>query len=195
MMDNDIFEGKVIIFSAPSGAGKTSIVHSLLKSDLNIEFSISACTRKKRAAEIHGKDYYFISADDFKKRIAKNEFIEWEEVYKNNFYGTLKSEIQRIWDNKNHVIFDVDVEGGVTLKNHFKDQALSIFISPPSIKELKKRLINRDSEKQNELEKRISKAKKELEYQPQFDEVIMNDFLEIACNDAYALIKKKLTCK
>jgi len=194
-MSSEVFEGKVIIFSAPSGAGKTSIVHSLLKSELNLEFSISACTRKKRVTEIYDEDYYFISIDDFKNKINNNDFLEWEEVYKNDFYGTMKSEIQRIWNNKNHVIFDVDVKGGVNLKNYFQDNALSVFISPPSLEDLKNRLTLRDSEEQTELEKRIIKAKKEMEFLSQFDKVIMNDVLENACKDAYTLIKKYLNSK
>tara|TARA_B110000014_G_C20117166_1_gene590382 strand:+ start:1479 stop:2063 length:585 start_codon:yes stop_codon:yes gene_type:complete len=186
------FSGKVIIFSAPSGAGKTSIVHSLLKRNMNLEFSVSACTRNKRNNEIHGKDYYFISVDDFKKKIIENEFIEWEEVYSNNYYGTMKNEIQRIWNNKNHVLFDVDVEGGINLKTHFKDKALSIFISPPSIEELRQRLFLRDSENENDLKKRINKAKKELEYMNEFDKVIMNDILDDACKEAASLIRNFL---
>ena len=195
MSKTENFDGKAIIFSAPSGAGKTSIVHSLLKNNLNLEFSISACTRSKRTNEIHGKDYYFVSVNEFKKKINAAEFIEWEEVYKNNYYGTLKNEIHRIWRNNNHVIFDVDVEGGINLKNYFQDKSLSIFISPPSIEELKNRLILRESEKLNDLENRINKAKKEMEYQTNFDKVILNDILEKACDNANKLIQDFLNSK
>ena len=195
MSKTENFDGKAIIFSAPSGAGKTSIVHSLLKNNLNLEFSISACTRSKRTNEIHGKDYYFVSVNEFKKKINAAEFIEWEEVYKNNYYGTLKNEIHRIWRNNNHVIFDVDVEGGINLKNYFQDKSLSIFISPPSIEELRNRLILRESEKLNDLENRINKAKKEMEYQTNFDKVILNDILEKACENANKLIQNFLNSK
>lgn len=134
-------EGKLFIFSAPSGSGKTTIVRTLLEKDLNLEFSISATSRSKRENETDGKDYYFLSADDFKEKIDKDEFVEWEEVYENRFYGTLKSELERIWNQGKHVIFDVDVVGGLNIKKKYPDKALSIFIMPPSIEELEKRLI------------------------------------------------------
>ena len=191
-MNSNDFNGKVIIFSAPSGAGKTSIIHSLLKTNLKLAFSISACTREKRPNEIHGKDYYFISIENFKNKISNQEFIEWEEVYENNFYGTMKNEIPRIWNNQNHVLFDVDVEGGINLKKHFNDKALSVFISPPSIDELRKRLILRDSEDEEEINKRVQKAKKELEYATQFDKVLMNNNLDNACKEAEKIIKNFL---
>tara|TARA_B100001939_G_C16900163_1_gene599545 strand:+ start:667 stop:1251 length:585 start_codon:yes stop_codon:yes gene_type:complete len=188
-MNSNNFNGRVIIFSAPSGAGKTSIVQSLLKDNLKLAFSISACTRKKRANEVHGEDYYFISIEDFKNKISNQEFIEWEEVYENNYYGTMKNEIQRIWKKQNHVLFDVDVIGGINLKKHFNDKALSIFISPPSIDELKKRLILRGSEDEEEIDKRVEKAVKEIKYASQFDKVIMNDNLVNACEEAKKLIE------
>ena len=175
------FKGKAIIFSAPSGAGKTTIVNTLLQSLKSLEFSISACTREKRSNETHAKDYYFISVHDFKQKIKKEEFIEWEEVYKDNFYGTLRTEIERIWDDKKHVIFDVDVEGGISLKNYFQANALSIFICPPSIKDLEERLLKRKTENKNTLKKRLAKASKEMKFQSQFDKIILNDKLENAC--------------
>ncbi|MBN2764319.1 MAG: guanylate kinase, partial [Bacteroidales bacterium] len=133
--------GKVVVFSAPSGAGKTTIVKHLLNiKELRLEFSVSACTRPRREDEDHGRDYYFMTVDEFKSKIEENLFLEWEEVYKNSYYGTLKSEVDRIWNNGNHILFDVDVEGGVNLKQIFGEQALSVFVMPPSIEELQRRL-------------------------------------------------------
>ena len=151
-------KGKLVIISAPSGAGKTSIVNHLLKEDLNLEFSISATSRKPRNNEISGKDYYFVTVSDFKARIQKNEFLEWEEVYKDHFYGTLKSEIERIWSLKKHVLFDVDVKGGINLKNIFGKNAISIFIMPPSVKELEKRLLARGTDDRSKIKVRVEKA-------------------------------------
>ena len=140
-------KGKVIIFSAPSGAGKTTLVKYLLTcAELNLNFSVSACSRQKRSNEVDGKDYYFFTVEEFKKKISDNEFIEWQEVYKDNYYGTLKSEIERIWQSKRHAIFDVDVQGGINLKKTFGDKALSIFVMPPSIEVLEKRLRRRKTE-------------------------------------------------
>ncbi len=192
MIKSNEYKGKAIIFSAPSGAGKTTIVNTLLQSLSSLEFSVSACTRVKRSNETHTKDYYFISVNAFKQKIEKKEFIEWEEVYKDNFYGTLRTEIERIWGNKKHVIFDVDVEGGINLKNYFQDNALSIFICPPSIKHLRERLLKRKTENKNALEKRLTKATKEMEFQSQFDEIILNDKLEDACKEAKILIENFL---
>lgn len=194
-MDSGRSKGKVIIFSAPSGAGKTSLVKLLLQKKLNLSFSISACTRKKRDNEEDGIDYYFLTLDSFKNKISSSSLIEWEEVYKDQFYGTLKSEIDRIWGNKKHVVFDVDVKGGVALKKYFGDNALSIFIEPPSIKELRNRLIHRGSEDIKSLNKRVAKSTLELSYKEKFDEVIVNDILKNACNEAEILIKKFLQLK
>lgn len=177
-------EGKLFIFSAPSGSGKTTIVRKLLEKNLNLEFSISATSRPKRGNEIDGKDYYFLSADEFKAKIAKDEFIEWEEVYENRFYGTLKSEMERIWNKGKHVIFDVDVIGGINIKKKYPERALSIFIMPPSIEELEKRLILRSSDSQEDIETRINKATEELTYANQFDTIIINDVLEEAIQKA-----------
>ena len=177
MSDNN-FTGKAIIFSAPSGAGKTTIVKSLLANKLPLSFSISACSRQKRENEINGKDYHFLSIEDFKQKINEQAFIEWEEVYENNYYGTLKSEIERIWNDKKHVIFDVDVVGGLNLKKHFGNNALAIFIQPPSMDVLIERLRNRATESEASLNKRIDKAKHEMTYSPSFDSIIINDQLE-----------------
>ena len=177
MSDNN-FTGKAIIFSAPSGAGKTTIVKSLLANKLPLSVSISACSRQKRENEINGKDYHFLSIEDFKQKINEQAFIEWEEVYENNYYGTLKSEIERIWNDKKHVVFDVDVVGGLNLKKHFGNNALAIFIQPPSMDVLIERLRNRATESESSLNKRINKAKHEMTYSPSFDSIIINDQLE-----------------
>lgn len=182
-------DGKCIILCAPSGAGKTSITKYLLGKDLNLEFSISACNRKKRPNETNGIDYHFLSTEDFKSKIKTNEFIEWEEVYDNMFYGTLKSEIERIWKSGKNVIFDVDVKGGLSLTNYFGDNALAIFIQPPSLEELERRLRNRGTESEETVQRRISKASHELAFAKEFDKVILNNKLEDAQKEAYNIIK------
>ena len=174
---------KLIIISAPSGAGKTTIVKQLLDSELKLEFSVSACCRPKRNNEIHGKDYYFFSVDEFKSKISNDEFLEWEEVYHNQFYGTLKSEITRIWNKGNFVLFDVDVVGGLNIKKYYKEKALAIFIKPPSVEILKKRLQGRATETEDSLKKRIEKAKYELSFAEKFDKIIINDDLETAIKE------------
>lgn len=171
---------KVIIFSAPSGSGKTTLVKHSLEKFSDLEFSISATTRELRGNEVHGKDYYFLTPNEFKKKITEDAFVEYEEVYRDKFYGTLKSEIERIWDNQKVVIFDVDVVGGVNLKKIFGDSALSIFIAPPSIQELEKRLIARNTDSLETIKTRINKAEEELGYQHLFDQVLINDDLETA---------------
>jgi guanylate kinase len=181
--------GKLVIISAPSGAGKTTIVNHLLKKDLDLEFSISATTRKPRGKEINGKEYYFISVNDFKSRIRNGEFAEWEEVYKEQFYGTLKSEIERIWSHKRHVVFDVDARGGISLKNIYGQQAISIFIMPPSVKELEERLIKRATDDQAKIRIRIKKAKEEMKLAGKFDHIVINDNLEQAQNEVYVIVK------
>ena len=188
MSDNN-FTGKAIIFSAPSGAGKTTIVKSLLANKLPISFSISACSRQKRENEINGKDYHFLSVKDFKQKINEQAFIEWEEVYENNYYGTLKSEIERIWNDKKHVVFDVDVVGGLNLKKHFGNNALAIFIQPPSMDVLFKRLRNRATESEASLNKRIDKAKHEMTYSSSFDSIIINNQLKETINIAEKKVK------
>lgn len=184
--------GKLLIFSAPSGSGKTTIVKELLKDFSNIEFSISACSRSPRKGETHGKDYYFLKVDDFKKKIENDEFIEWEEVYNDNFYGTLKSEVTRIWEKGNHVIFDVDVVGGLNIKKQFGEKALSVFVQPPSIDELKKRLNNRGTETQEQIDKRIDKAEYELSFAKGFDVVIFNDDLVKAVEETKKMVREFL---
>lgn len=172
---------RVVIFSAPSGAGKTTIVRYLLAQGLPLEFSISACSRLPRAKEVDGKDYHFLSPENFKQKITEEAFLEWEEVYDNMFYGTLKSEVNRIWANGKQVIFDVDVIGGLNIKKHFGEQALAVFIAPPSIDALRNRLEKRGTETADSLAKRLGKAKEELAQQNAFDLIIVNNDLDTAC--------------
>lgn len=187
-----IKNGKLIIFSAPSGAGKTTIVHKLLESDSGVEFSVSAASRPKRQNEIDGKDYYFISVKDFKEKIKNDEFLEWEEVYKDHFYGTLKSEVERIWAKGHHVIFDVDVYGGINIKKYYKEKALSIFVMPPSIKHLEQRLRGRSTENEENLSKRLEKAEHEMSFADEFDKIIVNDNLETAIAEAKEIVTEFL---
>ena len=183
-------KGKLIVFSAPSGSGKTTIVRHLLgKEDLNLEFSISAASREPRGEEVNGKDYYFISTEEFKKHIKSEDFLEWEEVYRDNFYGTLKSEIERIWALGKNVIFDIDVAGGLRIKHKFPEQTLAVFVKPPSIDELKIRLKKRSTESDDKINMRIAKASVELATAPQFDKIIKNYDLETAKEEAYQLVK------
>ena len=172
---------KFIIISAPSGAGKTSITHSLLNKIPELSFSISACSREKRVNETNGEDYYFLGVDGFKKKIQENAFMEWEEVYKNQFYGTLKSEIKRIANEGKIVIFDVDVVGGLNIKALYRKESLAIFIMPPSVNVLRDRLSKRGSESEESLQIRIDNAKKEIERSDEFDIVILNDDFTVAC--------------
>jgi guanylate kinase len=174
--------GKLIIFSAPSGSGKTTIVKEVLSKVPNLEFSVSACSRSPRPNETDGKDYYFFSIEEFKQRINNQEFIEWEEVYSDQFYGTLKSEMDRIWDKGNHIVFDLDVMGGINIKKQFPENSLSFFIQAPSIEVLRTRLINRNTETEEQIEKRVNKAEYELSFANKFDVVIVNDNLENAIN-------------
>lgn len=185
--------GKCVIFSAPSGAGKTTLVKHLLKQELNLEFSISACSREARSKETPGKDYYFLSVEEFKNRITNNEFIEWEEVYTDNFYGTLRSEIERIWDAGKHVIFDVDVVGGLNLKKNFGDTALAIFVKAPTIQTLEDRLKTRDTETPESIARRMGKAAVEMGYAKDFDCVIVNDDLDTAKAEALEVVTEFLT--
>mgnify|MGYP000971980989 CR=1 FL=1 len=181
-------KGKVVIFSAPSGAGKTTVVRHLLSQNFKLEFSVSATTRELRGKEKDTVDYYFFSVEEFKERINNNEFIEWEEVYKDRYYGTLKSEVERIWEKGNNVIFDVDVKGGINLKKIFGSDSISVFVMPPSIEELKKRLINRKTDSAEEIEKRISKASYEIGFSSQFDVVLINDDLNKTLKEAERII-------
>lgn len=187
-MENEI-KGKSIIFSAPSGAGKTTIVHHLLSKDLGLEFSISACSRKPRIHEVDGKDYYFLDVEAFKKKIEEDAFVEWEEVYTNNFYGTLKSEMQRIWKQGKTVIFDVDVVGGLNLKKEFGDDAFAVFVQPPSFEELETRLRGRSTESEDKIRQRMEKAAKELAFAEEFDFILINDDLHVAFKTAERLVK------
>jgi guanylate kinase len=184
-------EGKAIIFSAPSGSGKTTIVKHLLKKNPDLGFSISASTRDKRGrTEAHGKDYYFLSPEEFKKKIDDNDFIEWEEVYEGNFYGTLKSEIQRIWDLGKNVIFDVDVKGGLNLKKYFGDKALAVFVKVPTLDVLKDRLNDRGTESTENISRRMFKANFEMSFQDQFDKVLINENLEKSLAEAQQLYEE-----
>ncbi len=181
--------GKLIIFSAPSGAGKTTIVRRLLeKHSDKIAFSISASTRQPRGAELNGVDYYFISKEDFLHKVAKHEFIEFEEVYSGTFYGTLRSEVERIWNEGKHVIFDIDVVGGLRLKSKFPEQALAIFVNPPSLEVLKERLTGRGTDSQEKLNERFAKAEHELSFADKFDVILQNNDLETACAEAEKLV-------
>ncbi|HIZ26860.1 guanylate kinase [Barnesiella sp. An55] len=184
--------GKLIIFSAPSGSGKSTIIQSLLHRDLNLSFSISATSRAPRGTEKNGVEYYFISPEEFRQRIANGEFLEYEEVYAGKFYGTLKSEVERILDSGRNVIFDVDVVGGLNIKKYYGDQALALFIQPPSIEELKKRLEHRATDAPEVIASRIAKAEYELSFAPRFDRIIVNDILEKAQEEAYQAIRQFL---
>lgn len=181
-------QGKLIIFSAPSGAGKTTIVHHLLKQNPALVFSISATTREKRGDEVDGRDYYFISQSDFLHKIAQKEFVEFEEVYSGTFYGTLRAEIERIWSQGKHVIFDIDVEGGLHLKKKYGEKALAIFVEPPSLEVLIERLTGRGTDAPEKLAERIRKADKELQYADRFDVVLKNHDLSTACIEAEKLV-------
>lgn len=192
----DTFEGKLFVFSAPSGSGKTTIVrHLLAQEKFNLEFSVSATSREARGEEIHGKDYYFISLKDFKQHIKSEDFLEWEEVYRDNFYGTLKSEVERIWAKGKHVIFDIDVAGGLRIKKKFPDKTLAVFVKPPSIDELKIRLKKRKTESDEKINMRIAKASIELATAPQFDKIIKNYDLEVAFKEAENLVSDYLGLK
>lgn len=189
MKKNTANSGKLIVFSAPSGSGKTTIVRHLLGiKDLNLEFSISATSRAKRGTEEHGKDYYFLSADEFKTKIKNDEFLEWEEVYRDNFYGTLKTEVERIWAKGKNVIFDIDVSGGLRIKRKFPEETLAVFVKPPSIDELKIRLKKRKTESEDKINMRVAKASAELATAPLFDTIVVNDTLEHALEEAHQKI-------
>ncbi len=188
--------GKLIVFSAPSGSGKTTIVRHLLnQKELDLEFSISATSRRKRGEEVDNKDYYFLGIEAFKEKIKKKGFLEWEEVYRDNFYGTLKSEIDRIWKLGKHVIFDIDVSGGLRIKRKFPKETLAVFVKPPSIDELKIRLKKRETENDDKINMRIAKASAELATAPLFDVVIENDNLNKALNESYNVVAEFVNAK
>lgn len=181
-------DGKLVIFSAPSGAGKTTLVKELLMEEFGLEFSISACSRSPRSNEIEGEDYYFLDVDDFKQKIENDEFLEWEEVYADQFYGTLKSEVDRIWAKDKDVIFDVDVIGGINIKKIYGEKALAVFVMPPSLEAIKQRLEGRCTDSEENIKKRLDKAKSELGFADQFDIQIVNDQLEDAIDEAKAIV-------
>ena len=192
-----MIKGKLIVFSAPSGSGKTTIVRHLLGIEkLNLEFSISATSRLPRGEEVDGKDYYFLSLKEFKSKIKADEFLEWEEVYRDNFYGTLKSEVERICAKGKHVIFDIDVVGGIDIKRIYPERTLSVFVKPPSIEELKIRLKKRSTESDDKINMRVAKASIELATAPQFDFIIENNELDVALKEAEELahnfLKKRI---
>ncbi|NGZ88858.1 guanylate kinase [Psychroflexus maritimus] len=184
-------QGKLIVFSAPSGSGKTTIVRYLLgKEELNLDFSISATSRAPRNHEKEGTDYYFMSLTTFKNHIKNDDFLEWEEVYRDNFYGTLKKEVERIWAQGKHVVFDIDVVGGLDIKKIYPERTLAVFVQPPSIEELKIRLKKRKTESDDKINMRVAKASIELATAPQFDHIIVNNELNVALEEAYDLVKE-----
>ncbi|MFM7217064.1 MAG: guanylate kinase [Bacteroidota bacterium] len=186
-------QGKLLLFCGPSGSGKTTIVHHLLRNDSRLTFSVSATTRPIRANEKDGVDYHFLSVAEFKKRIAENAFVDWEEVYTDRFYGTLRAEIDRIWEAKKIAVFDVDVEGGLKIKSIFGDRLLSVFVMPPSVEELRRRLHTRNSETAESYKARIEKAEHELTYAFRFDKTIVNDSLDHALSDAEKMVNDFLS--
>ena len=185
--------GKLIIFSAPSGAGKSTIVHHILGCGFNLEFSVSATSRAPRGNEVHGVDYYYLTPEEFRSKIRKNEFLEYEEVYPDSFYGTLRSEVERITGQGKNVVFDIDVLGGINIKKQYDEQALALFVAPPSIEVLHQRLISRGTDTPEMIAKRIGKAEYELSFAPQFDKVVVNDDLEKAKKEAEKLIREFLS--
>jgi len=185
-------KGKLLIFSAPSGSGKTTLVHYLMKRFSELAFSVSATSRPPRPGEKDGKDYFFMTVNEFKQKIANQEFVEWEEVYENQFYGSLKSEVERLRNEGKTVVFDVDVKGGLNIKKQFGDEALAIFVKPPSLEILEKRLRARSTENEASLKKRISRAGYEMEFEPQFDVVIVNNKLDEAQKQSVKLVRSFL---
>lgn len=180
--------GRMIIFSAPSGAGKTTIVRALMSRFPSLRFSVSATSREPRGEELHGRDYYFLSPDEFRSTVERGEFVEWEEVYDGTHYGTLRSEVEKIWADGNAILFDVDVKGGIKLKSIFGEQALSIFVMPPSVDTLRERLVCRGTDLPEKIDKRVAKAEYEITFAPQFDHVIVNECLPQAITDAELLV-------
>lgn len=189
-------KGKLIVFSAPSGSGKTTIVHHLLNTKKkSLDFSISATSRAKRGKEVHGEDYYFLTPDTFKKHIDQDDFVEWEEVYANNYYGTLKSEVERIWGEGKHAIFDIDVVGGLRIKDKFPERTLAVFVKAPSLEAMEMRLRSRKTESEEKIQVRLAKAEKELSFAEKFDVILVNDDLELAKKEAEELIENFISEK
>ncbi|NLU38386.1 MAG: guanylate kinase [Bacteroidales bacterium] len=186
-------KGKLLIFSAPSGAGKTTIVKHLLGKDFGLEFSVSATSRAPRSNEKHGKDYYFLTTDEFKERIDNQEFLEWEEVYPGIFYGTLLSEVERIRSAGKHVVFDVDVVGGLNIKKYYRNEALAVFVQPPSVEVLRNRLVNRSSDSPEVIATRVAKAEYELTFAPKFDVILVNDRIDDAFNEVELIVSQFLS--
>jgi len=186
-------EGKLLIFCAPSGAGKSTIVQHLVHLDLSLAFSISATSRKPRGGEQHGREYYFIDPDQFRAKIENNAFVEWEEVYPEQYYGTLRSEVERIWQAGQHALFDIDVAGGMNLKEAFGKRALSVFVSPPSLEVLEQRLRSRGTDDEASMKKRLGKARYEMGFAPRFDHVLVNDVLDDALLEAETIVRKFLS--
>ncbi len=182
-------EGKMIIFSAPSGAGKTSIVKGVMEKMDNLSFSVSACSRPRRNGETDGVDYHFLSPESFREKIQSGAFLEWEEVYPGSYYGTLHSEVEKIWKCGKHVVFDVDVAGGINIRNQFPKQSMAIFVMPPSLETLRQRLVNRGTENAESLKKRLGKAEKEMSFSSRFDHILVNEDLDVAIGEAIALTK------
>jgi guanylate kinase len=189
MGKDNTFEGKIVIFTAPSGSGKTTIVRHLLKKYDFLGFSVSATNRQKREKEIDGKDYYFLSAEKFQKEIDEEAFVEWEEVYEGKYYGTLKSEIQRVWSKGQHVVFDIEVKGATNIKKMYPDNSVAVFVRPPSLSELRRRLKGRKTETESSLKKRLARAEEEMKYEDKFDKVVINDLLEVALEEAEQIIE------
>ena len=183
--------GKLLIFSAPSGSGKSTIIHWLMDNhpELSLAFSISCTSRPPRGTEQHGVDYFFVTAEEFRDKIANDEFLEYEEVYQDRFYGTLKAQVERQLEAGQNVVFDVDVKGGVNIKKYYGEKALSVFIQPPSVDELRRRLISRNTDSEEMIAQRVDKATYELTFAPQFDKILINDDLQTAENDAYEMVK------
>jgi guanylate kinase len=192
MNSSNNFQGKAVIISAPSGAGKTTLVNKLLEAKLSLLFSISACSRAPRDGEEDKKDYYFLSVEEFKEKINAQDFVEWEEVYKGNLYGTLKKEIERIWNEKKHVVFDVDVIGGISLKEYFNENSISIFIKPPSVEVLSERLKKRNADDRKAIKNRIEKSFEEMKSIDKFDKIIVNDELSISTKKIIEIVEKFL---
>jgi guanylate kinase len=184
--------GKLFIFSAPSGSGKSTIVQHLMQKELGLAFSISATSREPRANEQDGREYHFLSPEDFRERISRDEFIEWEEVYPGKYYGTLRSELERIWNEGKHALFDIDVMGGLNLKKQFGSQACAIFVSPPSLEVLEQRLRARGTDSASSIRERLAKAEEEMKLAPRFDHILVNDRLEIALEEAEQLVRNFL---